>query len=234
MTEDIDFETYLNVSQNKFEIYLFDNKKLSSLYKEVYKFESISSNIDLKSLNNFLEDNIFKIEKQIGKFVKNIFLIIEDNRIFNLNIGIKKKNYQQTINKNFLENTLTEAKDLFKETYQDYKIMHMVVKKFLINGNYYSSFADDLKSDNLCLEIKFISIPNNLALEIEKVLEKYQIKIDRYLNESYVIDLNSEKKFELPLIANKIMNGYNENEVLVIPKNLKKKGFFEKFFQLFS
>ncbi len=234
MTEDIDFETYLNVSQNKFEIYLFDNKKLSSLYKEVYKFESISSNIDLNSLNNFLEDNIFKIEKQIGKFVKNIFLIIEDNRIFNLNIGIKKKNYQQTINKNFLENTLTEAKDLFKETYQDYKIMHMVVKKFLINGNYYSSFADDLKSDNLCLEIKFISIPNNLALEIEKVLEKYQIKIDRYLNESYVIDLNSEKKFELPLIANKIMNGYNENEVLVIPKNLKKKGFFEKFFQLFS
>ena len=196
MTEDIDFETYLNVSQNKFEIYLFDNKKLSSLYKEVYKFESISSNIDLNSLNNFLEDNIFKIEKQIGKFVKNIFLIIEDNRIFNLNIGIKKKNYQQTINKNFLENTLTEAKDLFKETYQDYKIMHMVVKKFLINGNYYSSFADDLKSDNLCLEIKFISIPNNLALEIEKVLEKYQIKIDRYLNESYVIDLNSEKKFE--------------------------------------
>ena len=234
MTEDIDFETYLNVSQNKFEIYLFDNKKLSSLYKEVYKFESISSNIDLNSLNNFLEDNIFKIEKQIGKFVKNIFLIIEDNRIFNLNIGIKKKNYQQIINKNFLENTLTEAKDLFKETNQDYKIMHMVVKKFLINGNYYSSFADDLKSDNLCLEIKFISIPNNLALEIEKVLEKYQIKIDRYLNESYVIDLNSEKKFELPLIANKIINGYNENEVLVIPKNLKKKGFFEKFFQLFS
>ena len=49
-----------------------------------------------------------------------------------------------------------------------------------------------------------------------------------------MIDLNSEKKFELPLIANKIMNGYNENEVLVIPKNLKKKGFFEKFFQLFS
>ena len=29
-------------------------------------------------------------------------------------------------------------------------------------------------------------------------------------------------------------NGINENEVKLIPKNTKNKGFFEKFFQLFS
>ena len=28
--------------------------------------------------------------------------------------------------------------------------------------------------------------------------------------------------------------GYNTNEVSIIPKNVKKLGFFEKFFQLFS
>ena len=35
-------------------------------------------------------------------------------------------------------------------------------------------------------------------------------------------------------MAYKILNGCNENEVMVIPKNTKKIGFFEKFFQLFS
>ena len=35
-------------------------------------------------------------------------------------------------------------------------------------------------------------------------------------------------------MAHNIINGINENEVKVVPKNTKKTGFFEKFFQLFS
>ena len=31
-----------------------------------------------------------------------------------------------------------------------------------------------------------------------------------------------------------IINGINENEVNLVPKNTINKGFFEKFFQLFS
>ena len=82
--------------------------------------------------------------------------------------------------------------------------------------------------------INFISIPNNLSIDIEKILEKYQIKVVRYLNEDYVLNLFLEKKTKLPEMASKIINGYNENEVSIIPKNIKKTGFFEKFFQLFS
>ena len=234
MTEDIDFETYLNISQKKFEIYLFDKKKLNNLYRNELKFENNTENIDLNNLNKFLEDNIFKIEKLIGQFIKNIFLVIEDYRVLNLNIGIKKKNYKKVINKNFLESTLTEAKDLFKETYQNYKIMHIIINKILINGNFYSSFVDDLKGDNLCLEVQFISFPNNIAEEINKVLEKYQIRIVKYLNETYIMNLHPEKDSEMSVMAYKIVNGLNENEVKIIPKNTKKIGFFEKFFQLFS
>ena len=32
----------------------------------------------------------------------------------------------------------------------------------------------------------------------------------------------------------KIKDGFNENEVKLVPKNINKRGFFEKFFQLFS
>ena len=39
---------------------------------------------------------------------------------------------------------------------------------------------------------------------------------------------------ELPEIVQKIRNGYNVNEITLIPKNIKNKGFFENFFQLFS
>ena len=43
-----------------------------------------------------------------------------------------------------------------------------------------------------------------------------------------------DEEIEYPLMIYKILSGINENEVQLVPKNKQKKGFFEKFFQLFS
>ena len=86
-----EIETYLSISPNKFEIYLFDKKKLVNLYKEKIEIDSNKDEIDLNLLAVFLEKNIFKIEKLIGKFIKNINLILHHKKILNLSLGIKKK-----------------------------------------------------------------------------------------------------------------------------------------------
>ena len=57
---------------------------------------------------------------------------------------LKKKNYKISLKKIYLENILIEAKDLFKENYQDQKIMHMIINKYLINGKNYSKFEENL------------------------------------------------------------------------------------------
>ena len=97
-----------------------------------------------------------------------------------------------------------------------------------------AKFINDFKCDNLCLEVKFISISNELILEIEKIMERYQIKIINFLDENYIRSVFKKNEIGLSLMAHKIYSGYNENKVSIVPKNLKKKGFFEKFFQLFS
>ena len=86
----------------------------------------------------------------------------------------------------------------------------------------------------MCLEVKFILISSKLTSEVDNILERYQIKSERYLNLSYIKNYFSGKDIELSEMANKILTGCNENEVQIIPKSYKKKGFFEKFFQLFS
>ena len=232
MAEEIDFETYLSISKNKFEIFLFDNKNLKSLYQNELKLES--SIIDLEKLSNFLDENIFKIEKFSGKFIENIFLIIESDENLQVNICIKKKNYDKLINKKTLENTLTEVKDLFKEAYQDQIIMHMIINNYLINGKNYNSYIDNLRSDNLCLEVNFFSISNNLAISLDKILEKYQIKIKKYLNTGYIKNFTKVENIKIPEMAYMLKNGYNNNEVILVQKNKENIGFFEKFFQLFS
>ena len=41
-------------------------------------------------------------------------------------------------------------------------------------------------------------------------------------------------QLNLSVMANKLNNGLNKNEVQLISKSIENKGFFEKFFQLFS
>ena len=234
MIEEENFETYLSISPKKFEIFLFDKKNLKSLYKDKLELENKIDFLNLDNLSNFLDANIFKIEKLADNFIKNIFLIIESEKNSYVNICIKKKNYENLVNYKNLEIALTEVKDLFKENYQKQNIMHMIVKNYSVNGKNYTSFINDINGDYLSLEVNFISIPSNFELILDKILEKYQIRIDKFLDGKYLTEQSKDNKFELPNIANKIINGYNQNEVTLVPKNLKNKGFFENFFQLFS
>ena len=234
MIEELELETYLYISPSEFGIYLLDTHKLKNLYENKIKIKNEDNVINLIVLKDFLEDNIFKIEKLIGKFLKNIFLILEMNKIFNLNFGIKKKNYDEIINYKFLENILVDAKDLFKQNYKEQKIIHVLISRYIVDGNQFSLFNENLKGENLCLEIKFKSISNIFLSEIDKILEKFQIKIINQLDGSYIKNQFKNENIEFSLMVFKVLNGHNPNEVAIVPKNQKKKGFFEKFFQLFS
>ena len=234
MSEDLELETYLSISPNKFGIYLLDPKKNKNLYKEELRFENNSENIDFVYLNKFLEENIFKIEKLNGDFIENIFLIVKSLDVVNLEIGIKKKNYENSVNKKYLVNAVTEVKDLVKETYQDSKIIHIIIKNLQINDKDFLSIQKSSESKDLGLEITFISINHNLIFQLEKILEKYQIKINRYLCGSYIGEFSRVHGAEFSTMANKIIKGFNKNEVELVKKNEENTGFFEKFFQLFS
>ena len=233
MDKENELQCYLSVSPNKYGIYLFDTKNLKNLYKEEIILNNETNYQNHDELKKFLDDNIFKIEKLSGKFIENIFLILEDKKIFNLEIGIKKKNYNISVTKEYLENSLVEAKDLFRESYHNQEIIHMIINKYFMNGDTYSVFKENLKTDHFGLEINFKSISKNTIYDLNKILENYQIKITKFLDGSYVKS-NFSKDIELSEMSYKILCGYNQNEVIFVPKSTKKLGFFEKFFQLFS
>ena len=234
MTEELNFEAYLVISRKKFEIQLLDKKNLKNIFKEQTFIENYEDLIDYNLLSSFLDETIFKIEKLIGKFLKNIFVIIENTKVLNSSLGIKKKNYTTSIDKQFLETSLTELKDIFKENNQSYKIMHFIINKYSIDGVNYNSFENEIDGENMCVEVKFISIPNILMKEISHALEKYQIKVDRFFDRNYINNFSALDSLDLSIVAFNLKNGQNHFEIGLVPKNPKIKGFFEKFFQLFS
>ena len=230
MIEETDFETFLYVSENKYQIFVNDKNNFKNLYNEEIK---INDEMELNNLSKFLDINIYKIEKKINNFIRNIILIIEDDKVLNINISIKKKNYEKYIDQKYLKNSLIEIKDIFRENYQDRIIMHMVIinndtnEKLLSNNN-------DMTDDYLYLEVKFICILNSSTYIFDKLLENHQIKIAQYMSGGYVKSFFVEGEFDLSVMANKLNNGLNKNEVKLVSKNKENKGFFERFFQLFS
>ena len=97
MIEDLDFETYLYISKDKFQIFVLNKKKLKNLYSQELKIDHQFDFKDLNILLNFLDKNIYKIEKLIGNFIKNIILIVENEKNSKVNMGVKKKNYEASL-----------------------------------------------------------------------------------------------------------------------------------------
>ena len=233
MIEDLDFETYLYISKDKFQIFVLNKKKLKNLYSQELKIDHQFDFKDLNILLNFLDRNIYKIEKLIGNFIKNIILIVENEKNLKINMGIKKS-YETSLKQKSFSSNLTELKDLFKKNYQDQTIMHMCIINYIIDGKRYSSFDTKLINDYFCIEVSFIAIDNKLVFAFDNVLEKYQIKIKQYMCGNYINNFIGDTGDEISIIANKLINGLNINEITIVPKHKENKGFFEKFFQLFS
>jgi hypothetical protein len=231
MIENSDFETFLYISKSKYQIFVYDKNNLKNLYSEEIGY---SDEIELNTLSKFLDDNIYKIEKKIKNFIRNIILIIEDDKILEIGISLKKKNYEKNENHKQLENSLVEVKDIFKENYQDLLIMHMVIVQK--ENNFLFNNANN-SEDYFFLEVNFISIPNKFTFYFDKLLENHQINIKRYMSGDYIksfFDIESKESMELFVMANKLSDGLNKNEVQLISKSKENRGFFEKFFQLFS
>ena len=234
MIEEPDFETFLYISENQYTIFVDDKKNSKNLYKQEFKIDDKINPDDLSYLPKFLDENIYRIEKLVGNFIKDITLIIENDKILNTDIGIKKKDSEQLQNQDNIKNYLMEVKDSFKENYQDQVIMHMLINDSDENSIKNLSYDSDTNEGYLYLSVKFISISNNLTSVFEKLLEKHQIQVNQYMSGEYIQSFFGTDISELSIMASKLKNGLNKNEITLVSKNTENKGFFEKFFQLFS
>jgi hypothetical protein len=231
MIEESHFETFLYISKNKYQIFVQDKDNLKNIFNEEIE---VDDQIELDNLSKFLDDNIYKIEKIVNRFIGNIILIIENEKILSTDISIKKNNYEKNTSQKYFETNLIEVKDIFKESYHDQIIMHMVIINKDKNDN--SLIFDDFNiNDNyFYLEVNFISILNSFTFIYEELLKKHHIKIKKYMSGSYIKSFLNKEQSEFSIMANQLNNGLNKNEVKLVSKTRENKGFFERFFQLFS
>jgi len=226
-------KTFIFISSNKFVII-----SLNEANKTNYKKETIikdqDKKFDLDLFNNFLNENIFKIEKELGEFIKVIYLIIENKEIFSVNLSIKNKINETSINTKIINNLLIEAKNYCEDTLKKAEVIHMKIDQFYIDNEHYKVLPDKISCESLSLDLSFICVPNNILNSFEKSLNKFQISVYRTISYQYLHSFLKIDNNNLELVAQKILTGFNENEVILMQKKSINLGFFEKFFNFFN
>ena len=233
MINSLGYRIFLFLSLDKFTIVVL-NSTDDYIYKKVSSTNNKSNQIDFKFLEDFLNENIFKIEKELNEFVKNIFLIIDNQSIFSIHLSIKNKFDNIIINSNSVHKLLLDAKSCCKKTLEDSDILHMKIDKFYVDGTYFKTLPEEKNCKNFCIEMSYICLPKKILKPIEDVLSKYQISLNKTLSFNYLNSFLNDKNNNLYVTAQKILDGFNENEVHITSENSKKLGFFEKFFNFFN
>ena len=234
MSDNENFEAYIFIGVKKFAISINKKKDFEKMYFQEITLDNEFDNIDLDLFNKFLSENIFKIEKIIKNFIKNIYLIIESNDFFIVDLSMKKNIYNNLISSEILIHLLKETKESCKTTLQDRKIIHMIIEKYIIDENEYLSLPKNKKCNNFSLDIKFTSLSLDFIKDLEQILRNYQISLVQVLSADHIRKHSLKNQESIFFGAHKILNGHNENEVIFVEKKIKNKGFFEKFFHFFN
>ena len=234
MENNLNFEVFLFFSPEK--IILSVNRKtdFKLIFKDEIFFENSSTQLNFNKLDSFLNENIFKIEKILGNFVEKINIIIETSDFFNLQISMKKHNYNENINSSIILYLIKSAKYQCEKTIKNMRIIHILIDNYLVDNVHFTELPLNQKCKNFSLDISFICLPDELIKNVEKTLKKFQISINQILSASYIYKYTSDRDINFFKMTSKIIGGHNKNEVKLVNKVSKNKGFFVKFFDLFG
>ena len=234
MTNKVDFQTYLYLNHNQFIIYVAEILTNEKIYSEKLTIEENSTELKFDKLDQFLDSNIFKIEKKLNNFIKDMYVILDSNKFHSIKLSIKKNNNGNLINSEALIHPLSDLKNLCQSNLQNEKVIHYLIEKYVIDNKFYTTLPENINCNIFSLDTEFICLSKNLIENIEKILKKYHISLNQILSASYLEKFKDKTDNTIFTTASRIISGHNSNEVVLSNKIYKKQGFFERFFNFFN
>ena len=204
------------------------------LYEKKLFHDGLDFENNLINLKKFLDDNIFKIEKKFSLYVNDIYLIIDDKDLINIDVSLIKDFEYLSSDFKYIQSDLQNIKDSVLKSNFDFELVHMVINKFIADKNEYFELPDSINQKNLFLEIRLICLKKERLLNFKKMFLNYQISIKKILNYEYIDSFKTDQMINTSLMASRLINGMNKNEINFIKRRSKSIGFFEQFFKFFS
>ena len=224
---------FLLIRPKHYALYAID-ENYQILFKEETFFNGESSRIDYSSIKKFLDKNIFNLEKKLNLYIEDINLIIDNKNFVKINLSLTK-NFKNIFRQfNISLNDLSNIKESVLKNNKNYELIHMVINKFIIDKKDFVIHLEEDNQKNVFLEIGMICLKKKIINIFQEILLNYQISIKNIFSFEYVNSFKSTENNNISVLAYKLNNGLNSNEISFRKKTPIKVGFFEKFFSFFS
>ena len=211
------------------------NNQLEYYKEQSYKpYINSDQELNFDELQKLVEKNIIEMEKSIDEFVKDIYLIIETPQTMSIQLSVIKNNEGKNITKQDALYLIQDAKQQILKSHLDIRILHIIVENYIFDDVEYKFLPLEKNCKKFSIDVKFVCFPKNLLKNFEQLFLKQQIFINQFICLNYVKTFNSkDNEKNICELAKDIVKGVNKQEVVSIPKIIKKTGFFEKLFHFF-
>ena len=225
---------YVAIVGQNLHINYFSSKNYDSGYQKKYLMpDTLDNNLNSTIVSKFILKKVKDFEKNVGSFIEKINLITDAN--YNrYSLSLKNK-YDSGIMKEIdVARLIGDAKQQIIRNNKGCVILHLLVDKYIVDGEEYLEFPENVNYKEFIIEISFITIQNSTVEKLNKIFKDCNIELKKIISYQYSSRF-AEKRDISPCIAGKkVMDGINPSEVIMHNLYTKKQGLFEKMFNFFS
>ena len=224
---------YLAIVGQNLHIDYFSSKDINSSYQKNYLMpETLGDNLNLIVLSKFILEKIKDFEKDVGSFIEKIYLIT-DAKNDQFSLSLKNKYDSDKIKEIDVVRLINDAKQQIIRNNKDCAILHLLVDKYIVDGEEYLEFPDNVSYKELIVQVSFITIQNSTVKILNKIFKDCNIEVKKIISHQYSSGF-AERKDTSPCIAGKkVVDGINPSEVIMHNIYSRKQGLFEKMFNFF-
>ena len=192
-------ETFIDFGTYKTRLGVFNT---SSSSKDYFIEKKTQSNVNIEDINlhdfeKQIKELIQTTEKKINYHIKDLNVMLDLSNFSSIDVSLKKNYEGKNISLEDIQILLQESRQMFQENNKNNKIIHMIVKKFIFDEKVFLEIPENnLKCNNLTLEIKFICYPNNILDKIQNIFNYNDVVINNFSCSTYVKSLNYNKLFQ--------------------------------------
>ena len=231
------FDIYLDLCSTKLSIAAFEKfGGHSPFFKEYNCVTNLNKDqLNFENADKTIEKNIFEIEKKTDEFLNDIYLMVETPESISINLSLIKDNEGKKIEKKNVQYLVQNAKQQILRSYHSKKIIHIIISNYVIDSIAYDYLPLDINCNKFSIDLKFICFPKNLIKKLEELFNNHQIFINKIICTNYAKSfIEKESYTNICEYGLKLIQGVNKQEVIIVPRKLKKKGFFERLFHFFK
>ena len=225
---------YLAIVGQNLHIDYFESKDSYSSYQKNYLMpDTLDDNLNLIVLSKFVLEKVKDFEKEVGRFIEKVY-VITDAKYNKFSLSLKNKYDSDKIKETDVVRLISDAKQQISRNNKDFAILHLLVDKYIVDGEEYLEFPENRSYKEFIIEISFITVQNSTVKTLNKIFKDCNIEVKKIISHQYSSSF-AEKSDISPCIAGKkVTDGINPLEVMMHNLYTKKQGLFEKMFNFFS